>query len=116
MICGALTPNKGGGIAAVINNIVKQTCSQVDYTLASFFDSQETSEIQNLYPSSVRIKLMSGNARNNLRILLPKENNFDIIHVHGLNRYSALPVLASMLRGFRTAMHACKVQSSNWGK
>lgn len=104
MICGALTPNKGGGIASVINNIVKHTCSHVDYTLASFFDFQETDEIQELYPPSVRIELMRGNVKNNLQMLLSKEKNFDIIHVHGLNRYSALPVLASMLSGFRTAV------------
>jgi glycosyltransferase involved in cell wall biosynthesis len=104
MTCGALTPEKGGGIATVVSNIVKHTYSKVEYTLASFYDSPQSSEILDLYPPSVEIRLMKANLENHVNTLFSKKNDFDIIHVNGLDRYSLLPVLARALKGCRISL------------
>jgi glycosyltransferase involved in cell wall biosynthesis len=104
MLCGAITPDKGGGVASIISSIVKNTCSVIHYTIVSFSVYEDTTEIYDLYPASVEIDLGRGNLRDNISVLLSRKNKYDIIHVHGLNRYSFLPVFASALNGLRTSV------------
>ncbi|MCJ7424816.1 glycosyltransferase family 4 protein [Candidatus Bathyarchaeota archaeon] len=100
MICPSLTPRLGGGIASVVNNIVKFTHQKVDYTLVSKYDRSELQEIRDLYPFPVKIVLVKEFSEY-VSMFLSRRIDFEIIHFHGMNRLSLFPILARLSRGFR---------------
>ena len=53
---GGLTPRKGGGIASVINNIIKHTSKEIEYSLLTIYDETELLESRKIYPSTVEIE------------------------------------------------------------
>ena len=81
---GSLVPAKGGGIASVINNIVRFAPQKIDFSLLTVYDPTQIHEIQGLYPPNVKIEYIE---RSNffagfLGYLTKKVDDFDILHFH----------------------------------
>lgn len=100
---GGLTPRKGGGIAAVINNIVKFTCDRIEYSLLTVYDETEISQIREIYPSKIEFECIkpTGNILSDImRYSVKKVGDFDILHFHDLPFGRDLPfALKNHLRG-----------------
>lgn len=81
---GSLVPSKGGGIASVINNIVKFAPAKIDFSLFTVYDPTQLQEIQGLYPPNVKIEYInrSGFFEGFLSYLTKKVDTFDILHFH----------------------------------
>lgn len=83
---GGLTPRKGGGVASVINNIVKQTAEKIDYSLLTVYDETELRDIREIYPSTVKIEYVKpagtffGRLMHHLLEEVPGE--VDVLHFH----------------------------------
>lgn len=100
---GGLTPRKGGGVASVINNIVKYTSKKIEYSLLTIYEETELPEIQKIYPSTVKIEYIkpAGNVLASFLLYLVKEvDDFDILHFHDFPFGRDLPLaLKTYLRG-----------------
>lgn len=89
-----LTPIKGGGVAAVINNIVKFTADKIDYSLLTVYDEDELLEIGRLYPRNVDINYVKPTGsifESFMRYLVKNVDDFDILHFHNLPLGGDLP-------------------------
>ena len=79
-----LVPSKGGGIASVINNIVKHAGKKIDFTLLTVYDKSLLREIQENYPSTVKIEYVkpADFFAGLLHYSIKKVDDFDILHFH----------------------------------
>jgi glycosyltransferase involved in cell wall biosynthesis len=100
---GGLVPSKGGGIASVISNIVKYASNKIDFSLLATYDKTELQEIQEIYPSTVKIEYVKpteGVFAGFVRYLTKKVDDFDVLHFHDFPFGSKLPlVLRARLSG-----------------
>ena len=81
----SLIPKKGGGIASVIHNIVKNTCKDIEYVLLTVYDRTESLETSELYSSKVEIQYIKteGSVLSSaLHYLTKNLDAFDILHFH----------------------------------
>lgn len=98
----SLVPGKGGGVASVIKNIVKYASKKIDFSLLAAYDETEQREIQELYPSTVRIEYLrpTNFFTDFVHYLSKKVDDFDVIHFHDFPFARKLPlVLKSQLTG-----------------
>ena len=82
---GGLTPDRGGGVASVISNIVKNTGSKIDYLLLTACNETERSVVQEAYPSNVEIEIVKGTGNffaNVLYYLAKTVDDVDVLHFH----------------------------------
>jgi len=82
-----LTPIKGGGVAAVINNLVKYAGNKVDYSLLTVYDETESPVIDKLYPHNVDINYVKPTKsifKSFIHYLAKNVDDFDILHLHNL--------------------------------
>jgi glycosyltransferase involved in cell wall biosynthesis len=84
---GGLTPDKGGGIASVINNIIRYTCDRIEYSLLTTYDETEMAKIRKIYPSGIEfnyVKLGHNVLTDTARYFVKEVGDFDILHFHDL--------------------------------
>src|SRR4030042_4207846 len=82
---GGLTPDRGGGVASVINNIVKSTGSKIKYSLLTACSEAERSVVQETYPSNVEIEIVKGTGNffaNVLYYLAKTVDDVDVLLFH----------------------------------
>jgi glycosyltransferase involved in cell wall biosynthesis len=100
---GGLTPRRGGGVASVINHVVRYTADEVEYSLLTVCDEAELREIRGVYPSTVKIqyvKPVENVAASSLLYLAKEVDDFDILHFHDFPLGRDLPLLLkTYLRG-----------------
>ncbi len=104
-----LTPKKGGGVAAVINNIVKFTSDQIEYSLLTTYDKQELEEMEKIYPHNVNIvyvKWAGSIFESFMHYLVKKVDNFDILHFHNLPLSNDLPFSLKALIHKKTLIYS----------
>jgi glycosyltransferase involved in cell wall biosynthesis len=92
---GSLAPQKGGGIASVICNIVQHTSKKIEYVLLAPYDENALSEIAKTYPSTVEIayvKPQSTVFAGFMDYLVKNVDDFDILHFHNLPFGRDLPL------------------------
>jgi glycosyltransferase involved in cell wall biosynthesis len=92
---GSLVPQKGGGIASVICNIVKHTSKKIEYVLLAPYDETALSEIAKTYPTTVEIayvKPQSTVFAGFMNYLVKNVDDFDILHFHNLPFGRDLPL------------------------
>lgn len=102
MFYGSFTPRNGGGIASVINNIVKNTCNEIDYTLASYYDPSEREELAELFPSSVNFEFIRI-YKDWMRLFL-HNGKFDVLHSHSISMIDILPPISRLLSRLNTSI------------
>lgn len=92
---GSLAPQKGGGIASVICNIVQHTSKKIEYVLLAPYDETALSEIAKTYPTTVEIayvKPQSTVFAGFMDYLVKNVDDFDILHFHNLPFGRDLPL------------------------
>ena len=88
MYTSGISTIRGGGIACKIKNIVKETCSEIDYTILTSIEETEEADVEFFNDLGVDIK---GISLSNNSILdcwrffkCAPDTKFDIIHFHEL--------------------------------
>lgn len=82
-----LTPIKGGGVATVINNLIRHAGNKVDYSLLTVYDEAESRIIDTLYPHSVHVNYVKPTKsifESFIHYLAKHVDDFDILHLHNL--------------------------------